>query len=261
MVFFQRQRLVEGQAPGGVDIAGEQVGLQGGGVFDHPCGDAAEIRLAAGPERVGGEARLIARGEAGHQIGAVPQARRGGGAVVERLAAVLQRVFRGAKAGFFQMRRDRVRAQPVEIIARRVEVDDVGGGVDLLDADQAGFGVELAFDIKAQGDVVAGEGDAVAPSEAGAQGEADGEAVIAFPRHAAIGERGDLGAEVADQGVVDVEPRDHPPGEAVHVAAHELVGDERVHIGGKFHHADAEAVAGGLRRGGAGGEQQASGEG
>ena len=144
VALLEGERLVEREAElarDHIEPAGEQIGLERGGVLDRPDHDAAEIRLRSRPAGVALEDDMRAGHDLGDAIGPVIEAGIGRVGVVARVEAVLRRI---GESGLLEMRRqDRNRGG-----VRIVEGDAVEGkreGLRVLDLDlhdaAVGFGI------------------------------------------------------------------------------------------------------------------------
>ena len=276
MGLLQREGLVDGEADTlaghHVHVAGQQVGLQRRGVLDVAEHDALEAGLGAGPVRVRLQHDLVAAVIGGDHVRAVVQPG------VDRRAVVVGAVDVGAGRRILGDHRalDVLRQDLVPLVvvgAHAVEVQH--GGLVVHDIDARGAApriavgeaaIRVAAQLPGEGDVLRGDGLAIAPLQAGLELDGHGHALGAVRPVLDLGQaviqRRQLGAEQAGVVPIRVEGGDLPDHEAHHVAAHHLWIDVRLQRGRELGDPDGQRVVArlGMRQAG-GGEQYSEGGG
>ena len=244
---LQHQHLVQRQpaaiAGRHVDVAGQQIGLQCGGVADGPDHEPLEIRRVTRPFRVALQHDLAALLDGGDAVGAVIQPGIGRIAVVQAALDILARAVRGVEHRLLQMRRQQL-AQLIELVVgfaqmhhRRLRIHhihprDARPGPGVGEA-----AIRVAPDAGGEGEVRRAQRRPVAPGQPGTEPPSHRHA-LALRHHAAIGDAGKLGAQQAAEMAVGIERHHRTVAEAQYVELARIRIDRRVQGRRERRHAD-----------------------
>ncbi len=231
VALLEGERLIDREtelARDHVDAAGEQVGLERGGVLDHLDHDPPEVRSVAPPGRVGLEDDEGAARDLGDPVRPEVEPGVGGLGVEHGARPVGRRV--GLEHAALEMRRQQpevvdavvVEGHPVDVHHEGLGVERVDRGDPPVELGIADAAVGMAADLIGEKHVVGGHRGAVAPGRVRPDrvGERDviAAVVLLLDHGLAVLERRQLGAEHADQLPLGVVGGERPLGHAQDVA-------------------------------------------